>query len=146
MHFGRFCLILLGACLAASLAAAQAPERFLVESSLWLDGEAQTVPVLVVTAAEPGLLLPETVSEGGWRMEVQARPVDDPLSPSDSLWIEVTLSLFEDGQWLPLIDSMLGVPEGETATLSVVEEGQQASPETAQVYLQLKTSRLRPAD
>lgn len=125
-------------------------QQFLVESTLWLDGQVQHVPAMVVKAQEPGLLMPTApdggVSEGSWRLQVEVEPVDDPLVPTESLWVNVTIDQFEDGVWTNLSDSLLGVPEGETATLSVDDGDNAPDPTTAQLYLEIRTSRLRPAN
>ncbi len=124
-------------------------QQFLVESTLWLEGQSQPVPAMVVKAREPGFLMPAaeggSVSDGSWRLQVEVDLVDDPLIPTDSLWVTVTIDQFEDGAWENLIDSMLGVPEGEIATLSVVDGDNASDPATAHVYLEIRTSRLRPA-
>jgi len=144
------CTILAGGCLAATGLSAQVPEQFLIDSELWLDGERHELPALVISDNDPGFLLETNdegrVEEGGWRLEIGTDPVDDPLALSDSLWLNVRLSLFEDGEWVPVLDSMLGVPEGEFSTLSVSEQDATPGPQTSEVYLRLLASRLRPGD
>jgi hypothetical protein len=144
------CTLLAGGCLAATGLSAQAPEQFLIDSELWLDGERHELPALVISENDPGFLL-ETdeegrVEEGGWRLEVSADPLDDPLALSEAIWLNVRLSLYEAGEWEPVLDSMLGVPEGEYSTLSVSGPDAIPSPETSEVYLRLLASRLRPGD
>jgi len=149
MHALR-ALLMAGACLAATGLFAQDAEQFLIESELWLNGERQQVPVMVVGENEPGFLLNTNdqgrVEEGGWRLEFTANLADDPLNLSDALWVNVLLSVFESDSWNPVLDSMLGVPEGEFSSLSVGTEGEESSPENAEIFLRLRTSRMRQAD
>jgi hypothetical protein len=132
--------------LLAGLAGAEAPEQYRVESQLWLDGEPQEVAPMIIGVDQPGFLLQTNedgrATEDSWRLELRASPVDDPLGLSQSLWVEVRLSLFRGGFWEPILDSMLGVPEGEFSTLSITPDGLDPAPETAEVYLRLRTERL----
>jgi len=134
----------------ASLGLAQDREQYRIESQLWLDGEMQDVPPAIITVDEPAFLFRANeegrAEEGGWRLELRANPVDDPLGVSQSLWVDVQLSLFRAGLWEPVLDAMLGVPEGEFSTLSVAPEGETPTPETAEVYLRLSTLRMAPSD
>jgi hypothetical protein len=136
--------------LLASAGWAQTPRAFLIEPELWLDGQAQTTPPVIVSVAEAARLfggddesLPQ---EGDWRLDLRADPIDDPLDLSQSLWVDVELSLFRAGQWISVLDSMLGVPEGEVSTLSVAPDGQAPTPDTAEVYLRLRTQKLLQAE
>lgn len=136
--------------LALGIQVAQA-EQYLVEPELWLEGVLQTVPVMVLEAGAPAVLLgprdqASVASPGQWRLEVQVEGVEDPLAPSNMLWVGVNLAQFHEGDWELLADTMLGVPEGEPGVVSVVDGDGPASPETASVFLRLKTSRLRLAD
>jgi len=138
-----------GGLLLAAGSSVASEQQFLVETTLWLEGQARQVPAMVVKAREPAFLMPAaedgSVSDGNWRLQVEVDPVDDPLIPTDSLWVNITIDRFENGTWENLTDSMLGVPEGEIATLSVVDGDNAPDPTTAQVYLEIRTSRLRPA-
>jgi len=140
-------LILAGGCFAATGLFAQGSQQYLIESELWMNGQVQDVPVMVIGENEPGFLFKTDengqAEEGGWRLEITANSNDDPLNLSDALWLDVGLSLFEAGRWRAVLDSMLGVPEGEFASLSVAAEDEQASPEQAEVFLRLRTSRLQ---
>jgi hypothetical protein len=80
--------------------------------------------------------------EQGWRLEVEVEPVNDAYAPTDTLWIHVGVHQQIDGEWERLADSILGVPEGETATFSVVDDDAAATPETAAVYLRIRTRRV----
>ncbi len=141
-------LLAIGLFLAAGLCMAS-EQQFLVESSLWIDGQAQQVPAMVVQSREPGLLTPMAADgsliEGDWRLQVEVEPADDPLALSESLWVYVTVDQFVNGDWENLIDSILGVPEGEVSALSVNGDDGPHDPATAQLYLEIRTSRLRPA-
>jgi hypothetical protein len=130
------------------ISSAAAAEQFVVEAELWLAGEKHAAPTLIVAAGSPA-----SVSRGDedgselWRLEVEVERAESHiLSPGDALWVHVGVHQKIDGEWEHLLDSILGVPEGQTATLSVVDGDAEATPETAEVYLRLKTSRLRPAE
>jgi len=131
------------------LVASDSSDQYLVEAQLWLGGVERPVPALVIGAHEPALLMPVEGPESSgpsWQLEITVEPVDDPFAPSDALWLNVRLSEPGESGWVPLVDSVLGVPEGETATFSVIgDDASEASPETAEVYLRLRTARLRPA-
>lgn len=148
MRYGLKALLTGGLFLTAGLSAAS-DQQFLVESSLWLDGQPQQVPAMVVRSQEPGFLMPtesdDGIVDGSWRLQVEVEPADDPLALTDSLWIYVTVDQFADGDWENLADSILGVPEGEVSTLSVSGDDGRHDPATAHVYLEIRTSRLRPA-
>lgn len=123
-------------------------EQFLIEAELWLDGEKQGTPTLIVDGGSMASIGP-TDDEGAelWRLEVEVEPAESHiLSPGDALWVHVGVHQKLDGEWEHLADSILGVPEGQTATLSVVDGDAESSPETAAVYLRIKTSRMRPAE
>ncbi|MEN1727309.1 MAG: hypothetical protein AAGJ52_02605 [Pseudomonadota bacterium] len=152
MRWLMACLLAGSGLTATGLFANQASdsEQFLIESELWIDGELQAVPVMVIGLGEPGYLLQTNeegrVEEGGWRLEFNADLADDPLNLSDALWVDVQLSIFEEGRWEPLLDSMLGVPEGEYSTISISDEGEQPSTEHSEVYLRLRVARLQARD
>lgn len=118
--------------------------EYLIEAELWLDGESAGRPVLLVKAGEPA-----SIERGagdastGWRLTIEVEPADtDPLAPSGSLWLQVEVQRQDENGWSAVADSILGVPEGDTATLSVVDGDAESRPETAAVYLRIKTSRL----
>lgn len=123
-------------------------EQFLVEAELWLDGERHDVPVMIVTAEEAASVSPLADSSMlQWRLDVEVeRAAEHMMAPDNALWVHVGIHHKIDGEWEHLTDSILGVPEGETAILSVVDGDAEASPETSAVYLRIKTSRLRQAD
>jgi hypothetical protein len=130
--------------IALALTPAAPAAEYLVEAELWLNGEAAGTPVLLVNADEPATIERDGGDEqSGWRLTIEVERADaDPLAPSGSLWLIIELQQQFDGAWQVLADSMLGVPEGETATLSVVDGDAEPLPETAAVYLRVKTSRL----
>ncbi len=132
-------------------AGSAAADQYLVEPELWLNGVQQSLGVMVVEAGVPTVLLgplAQASADGAeqWRLEVQVEGVDDPLAPSSMLWVGVNLAEFHEGEWELLADTMLGLPEGESGVVSVVDGDAPSSPETASVFLRLKTSRLRLAD
>lgn len=136
------------ALMSLGLAAQVLAEQYLIEAELWLDGEKQGTPTLVVNAGSPASIarLDDDGSDS-WRLEVEVESADSHiLSPGDALWVNVSVHQSVNGRWEHLADSILGVPEGQTATLSVVDGDAESSPETAAVYLRIKTSRMRPAE
>lgn len=138
--------ILITAALVVS--AAIADQQYLIESELWLEGRSTEVPVMIVAAGEPASINPLTaVSESQWRLEIEVEKAAEHLmSPHDALWIHVSVHRKTDDEWEHLTDSILGVPEGETATLSVVDGDTEATPENSDLYLRVRTSRLLLSD
>lgn len=133
--------LLLVCCLAGQ---ALADDRYLVEFSVWLDGELAGTPVLIVEAGEPASL--EQLGEPSYRLTVMVEPLVDSLMPRDTLWLHILVELFGEEGWEDLADTMLGARAGEQTTLSVVEGDRQPTPESANLYLQARTSPLLPAD
>lgn len=134
---------LIGGIFVLALATAQsaaADQAFLVEAELWLDGVRRGTPSLQVLANSPASI-EVGGDEQGFRLEVEVEPVNDAYAPSDTLWIHVGVHQQVEGEWELLADSILGVPEGETATFSVVDDDAAATPETAAVYLRIRTRR-----
>ena len=128
----------------AAVAVAEEP-RFLVEAELHIDGVQRGTPSMLLTAGSPASL--ETGSdEDGYRLEVEIEPVDATTAPANSLWLHVAVFERAGGDWEELVDSILGVPEGDTATLSVVDGDAMATPETAAVYLRIRVTREPAAD
>jgi hypothetical protein len=117
-------------------AIAAEPARFLVEAKLWIGGEQMGTPSLIVPANSPGSVEVGDV-DSGWRLGVLVEPVTDAYAPADTLWMHVDIHQKIDGQWEVVADSLLGVPEGENATFSVVEGKQAATAESASLYLQI---------
>ena len=120
--------------------AAVADQRFLVEAELWIDGVKRGTPSLLVAALTEASL--ETGSEDErWRLDIEVEPVDDVFAPSNTLWVHVAVHQRLDDHWDHLVDSIVGVPEGEVATLSLVDGDAPATPETAAVFLRIRASR-----
>ena len=128
--------------------AASQAGQYLIEAELWLDGIKQGTPSLIVQAGEPASIARmDTEGEDLWRLEVEVELAESHiLNPGDALWLHVGLHQQIDGEWEHITDTILGVPEGQVATLSVVDGDAEASPETAAVYLRIKTSKMRPAE
>jgi hypothetical protein len=133
---GIFLLVL------AAVQPAFADQAFLVEAELWLDGVQRGTPSLQLMANSPASIEIGGDDEQGWRLEVEVEPVNDAFAPADTLWVHVAVHQQADGEWARLADSMLGVPEGETATFSIVDDDAAATPESAAVYLRIRTSRV----
>ncbi|TVS11967.1 MAG: hypothetical protein EA419_06500 [Wenzhouxiangella sp.] len=128
------------AALALAPAAVAEEPLYLVEAELHIDGVQRGTPSMMLAAGSPASL--ETGSdEDGYRLEVEIEPVSASAAPANSLWLHVAVFERVDGGWEELVDSILGVPEGDTATLSVVDGDAMATPETAAVYLRIRVSR-----
>lgn len=127
--------------------AADGESRFLIDMELWLYGEEQGTPSVFVTGGEPA-----SIEQGGgsrdWRIEVEVeKPAAYEQAPGNALWLQLAVYEQVDGEWEMLADTMLGVPEGQPATLSVVEgEVEEASPDNSIVFLRATTSRLQPGE
>jgi len=127
-----------------ALGMAQANDQFVVESELWIEGQVHEVPVMIVTAGEPAMVSrKEDLGEERWRLEIELEPDGDALSPVPTHWVSVAIQQFSDGEWEFLADSILGVPEGQVATLSVDEgDVSDPSPENSMVFMNIGVSRL----
>ncbi len=123
-------------------------DSFLIDPELWLAGESHPVPVVVAAAGEPVRIgasedqssdLPD-----GWIIEVELERREGTLIPGDTHWLFVEVSRRdEQGDPEPVADAILGVPEGKPASLSVGSDPDTpATPETSQLYLRLRVSRL----
>jgi len=140
------CLVLLSA-VAAGGVSAQPQDQYVVEMNLWIDGEQRGTPIVVTPAGELSSVEVGTASgEGGWKIDVRVEaPADGEGAPVGATWLNLTVYEQRDGEWEVLGDSLLGIHEGRTGTMSVVEPGvEQATPENSQVYLTVQASRLRP--
>ena len=135
--------------LSAGLVPAAGGEQYMVEMDLWIDGEQQGTPIVVVA---PGKLASVEVADAsgdrGWKIDVRVEPpAVSEGAPGGAIWLDLAVYEQREGEWEPLADSLLGVPEGRTGTMSVVEPGvDQASAENSRVHLTTQASRLRPED
>jgi hypothetical protein len=142
----RLQLQLIVAVVALSFSALALAEQFLVEAELWIDGVQRGAPTLIVEADQLARVEVDD-DQSVWRLEVKVeRPGAMDFAPEGALWLQVEIHQDSGDKWEHLANTMLGVPEGETATLSVVDGDAPSTPETANVYLRIKTSRLRQAD
>ncbi len=137
-------MMLLGS-LAALLAAGFASATdYVVESSVWIDGELRGTPTVVVESDKEATI---EMAQGdtGWRMTLLVEaPMDHEGAAPDAIWIRVGISERIDGDWEFLTDSMLGVRTGATGSFSVVDPGiDAATPETSRLFVELNA---RPAE
>ncbi|MFP4208026.1 MAG: hypothetical protein ACLFSC_05155 [Wenzhouxiangella sp.] len=126
--------------LIAGVTASAADEQFFVEAELWIDGVQRGTPNLLVepnSEASLAIAGPDQV----WRLTVKVEPVEDAYAPANTLWMHLGVDQRTGDGWEELTDSLLGVPEGEWATLSVVEGEAESTAETAAVYLRVRASR-----
>lgn len=142
----RFLALLLSAIASAS-ALADEGRQYMVEMELWIDGEQRGAPIVVTSPGEAASLeISDPSGDGAWRIEVLLEPpMASEGAPMGSLWLNLTVHEKVDGEWEALADSLIGVPEGRTGTMAVVESiGETATPENSLVYLTAQTSLLRP--
>lgn len=128
--------------LASSLVAAEEAPLYRVDMELWLDGEKRGAPTMIIKGGTAGSI--EVGGEdAGWRIELEIeQPGPGEGAPGGAVWLHVGVHRREDGQWDHLVDSILGVPEGEPATLSMVEDSEaEPVPENSLVYLIARISR-----
>lgn len=139
----RWFSFMAGVLLLGAVQADDDPARFLIEMELWLHGEQAGTPSMIVVAGQPA-----SIQVGGdvrtWRIEAEVEiPAVHEYAPGDALWLHLAVHEQVEGEWEVLADTMLGVPEGRSATLSVVEgEVEEALPDNSLVFLRATTSRL----
>ncbi|MGY6630481.1 MAG: hypothetical protein ACXIUL_05660 [Wenzhouxiangella sp.] len=121
-----------------------ADDQFLIETRLWLGGELAGTPTVIARAGEPATL--ERLGEPQFRLTLTVEAVQDRFAPTDTLWLTVEVETPGEEGWEAMVDTLLGVQEGRTASFSVVDGDDEATPETARLFLEVKPSRLRPAD
>ena len=138
--------VLLLIAVASSIAKGEEP-RFLIEMALWLHGEQHGAPRMIVQADSPASI-EQSNHQTGWRIDVEVeKPGAHEQAPGDALWLHIGVHEKIDGEWDLLADSILGVPEGQPATLSVVDgDVSDPSPQTSIVYLRATTSRVQPGE
>ncbi len=127
--------------LVLAVPASAADQQFFVEAEFWVDGEQLGKPNLLV---EPNTEATVAVgsSEAVWQLRMKVEPVQDAHAPANTLWMHLGLDQRTAEGWEELTDTLLGVPEGEWATLSVVEGEAESTPETAAVFLRVRASRV----
>ena len=128
-------------------AAAAEDERYMVEMTLSIDGEQRGTPLIVLNAGEQGSV--EVASENGdkgWRIDVLVEtPTATEGATLGSVWLNLAVHELKEGEWVLLADSLLGVPEGRTSSMSVVEpDVDKATRENSLVHLTATASLMRP--
>lgn len=130
-------------------AASDKPDRYMVEMELWIEGEQRGSPMLVVEPGEPASIeVSDPSGEGGWKIDLLVDPpVASEGAPVGSIWLNLAVHELRDGEWESLTDSLLGLREGRTGTMTVVESGvDQATRENSLVHLSARASFLRPSE
>lgn len=118
--------------------------RYRVESAVWCSGELRGEPELVLKPGVPGVFEIHSPASS-WRLSVEVEPPAASEGAPDSLWFKVGIEQQVDGGWEFLTDTMLGTPLGRPGIITVVGEGEQdASPETAPLYVEMTASRILP--
>ncbi|NBB93170.1 MAG: hypothetical protein GVY32_08385 [Gammaproteobacteria bacterium] len=145
---GRRCACGLLVAMLLGASPAQAAERYMIEMALWIEGSKRGEPMLIVEPGEPAeISSTDPEGENGWRIELEV----EPPAPIDggaggAIWLHLSIHRLVDGNWQYLTHSMLGVPEGESNTLSVASGDGESGRDDALVHLTAVLSRLQPAD
>ncbi len=148
----RSLALILAVSLGLGSAVAQAP-RYMVEMELWIDGEQRGTPRLVVEAGEAAeLMSTDPDAQSGWKIELEVEPPDPSEgAPQGAIWLHIAVAELANGEWEHLTDTLLGMPEGQSSSLSLVEGGGNSdpapeAPENSRLYLTVRSSLLRPGD
>lgn len=134
---------------AVSASGAETRDRYMVEMELWIEGEQRGTPMVVVEPEEPATIeVGEPSGESGWRIEVLVEPpVASEGAPVGSIWLNLAVHELRDGEWQLLTDSLLGLREGRSGTMTLVEPGvDQGTRENSLVHLTASASLLRPSE
>lgn len=147
MQFTRAGLVLVMSLLGAiNASVAETGDRYMVEMELWIEGEQRGTPMVVVEPGEPASVeVSDPSGERGWKIDLL---VDPPVAaegaPVGSIWLNLAVHELRDGEWEPLTDSLLGLREGRTGTMTVVDSDvDQATQENSLVHLSARASFLR---
>lgn len=121
-----------------------AGDRYMIDLALWINGEKVGEPMVIVEAGKPASILKQDEEDAsGYRVELEVEhPGPEEGAPGGAIWLHVGVSELADGSWENLADSMIGVVEGETGTISVVE-GEVAQPEPGNSIVYLTANPLR---
>jgi hypothetical protein len=145
-------LILLLPALWAGSVAAEGSVQYMVEMEVWIDGEEQGTPIVVVEPGKPAFVeVGRSAGPQAWRVEVLVQPAASADADlGDNIWLEMAVYDRSEGELSLLADSLLGVPEGQPGVLSVVESDRQEAsapaPAESLVHVTARVSRLRPAE
>lgn len=122
---------------ALACATAVAADAFEVESALSVSGQVQTTTPVRVEANTATQLW----ADADWQLFITVTPIDDPFAPAHALWMTVRLEAWLDEQWQPMSESVLGVPPGEWAALTVGDVDQDGDVDTVDlINLRLRVS------
>lgn len=140
-------LVALAALGLAGVALAVEDAPYVVDMKLWIEGELRGEPLVVVRPAElASVQVGGEQGAAGWRIEVLVEPqIAAEQGRAGSIWLNVSVLEQRDGEWNYLTDSLLGLPEGETGSMSMNQTGDQPEePQDSRVYLEVEVARLRP--
>lgn len=130
-------------------AAASGDARYMVEMELWINGEQRGTPLVVLPPGEQGSVeVHDEDGDQGWKIEVLVEaPAASDKAVLGSTWLNLAVHELRDGEWSLLADSLLGVPEGRSTSMSVVgSEIEEATRENSRVHLSARASRMRPGE
>ena len=145
----RMIILLAFGLLAGTIQADDRAAHYQIDFELWLHGESHGSPRMIVEAGTPASM-EQGDGDRHWRIEVEVeRPAADEYAPEDALWLHLAVYERIEGDWELLADTILGVPEGQASTLTVVEgegEVEEVTPDNSLVYLRAMTSRVQAGD
>lgn len=122
----------------SALAETEVGPQYSVKTKVWMDGELRGTPELVVQA-ESDAMIENRSGDDAWRMHVLIEAPDESENAMDgAIWIKLGIEQEADGEWEFLTDTMLGLPPGQTGSISVVDEGVEiATPENANLFVEV---------
>ncbi|GEM_PF-1426852 len=140
-----FLLVVMLSC-SAQLLADDGLQEYLVETRVWMDGELQGEPSLQVQAGSDARIENRS-GQTAWAMSVNIQPAHASEKAMDgAIWLDLAIEEEIDGTWQFLADTMLGLPPGQTGTVSVVgQDIETATPENAELFVEV-TVRPTPAE
>ncbi|MEM1082371.1 MAG: hypothetical protein AAGH65_12420 [Pseudomonadota bacterium] len=112
--------------------------EYLVQTRVFMYGELRGEPSLLVEAGKDARI--ENRSGGrAWALNVMVKAADAAEQAMDgAIWLELGVEEEVDGRWEFLADTMLGLPPGQTGTISVVDQANESEgPEHAQLLIEV---------
>ena len=133
---------------ACALAETEIEPQYLVKTKVWMDGELRGEPELLVEADKEATVTLEFNQGGAWRMDVLVEaPGEFENAMEGAIWLKLTIAEEVDGEWEFLTDTMLGMPPGQTGSISVVGEGvESATPENSNLFVEVTVEAMADAE
>lgn len=130
-------LLLLAVSVCALAETAVGPQ-YSVKTKVWMNGDLRGTPELVVQA-ESDAMIENRSGDDAWRMHVLVEaPHESENAMDGAIWIKLGIEQEVDGEWEFLTDTLLGLPPGQTGSISVVGEHVEiATPENANLFVEV---------